>query len=210
MFADPRVAVTFDTEILTSGLHEIGQTVEGYPRFLFFGLNAFIVKEVRPILATQAEYTALRDSVLATIDVDDLFTGEILTSVDGPGTREVVDGVVYYTGSLTYTTYPQRQTYNPVITPTNYTTPIVISGYTINGEPIISGANRARVRTQSYETTLAEAEALPNSGQLTVDQTELVTNKSISGRREINDIVYAQVSISFQELISPVIVNPRI
>ena len=198
LIPDNRTApVTYTTDTLEDGLKEIGRNANGDPKFAYYGTPAVLVIRTEKVLGSLQDFKDKTDELQNSIINNDFWSGEVLTAVNEPsGDRIYVDNTLYYSGSLEYTIYPDLVTFVPPPVIRNYTTPANVSGYTITGEPIISFQGRQRTITDSYITT--DFDNLPDSGSVVGDK--LYTNVNRSNFREINDILYADVSLTYIEL----------
>ena len=71
-----------------------------------------------------------------------------------------------------------------------------LAGYTLTGDPIISGGSKGLIYTENY---LCREDLIPSQGVIDSNG-NLITSVSKSNKRIINDEVYYTINITIQEL----------
>jgi hypothetical protein len=156
---------------------------------VYFGAGAVIKKVTQAILATLPYYQELQSELRGEIIEQ---TGTKLTAVRYNSNPTIIEGVEYYEGSVTYTTYPPQLAYVPPEPIISYNEDDGIIGFTLDGRAVMStgskGVTRSVSLTSDRDPTGGDTVGGIKGSYPSIS--EQLVSKSKSNGRTINGTVY--------------------
>lgn len=191
---DERKRPSVNIEFIQDGYYKSYSDNLQVPHYYYLGPNA----EVKKI--TEYELSNDLDTILS--DIDGLIGTSVksntksLIGVSGPNEILYIDNTPYYAYSKEYIELPNHISV-PLEKKINKRTQINSSGYTLNGDPIIVGGSKGLIITESF---IGEDKNLPTQGKIDSQTGYFVSSISKNNKRYINDLVYYDITITYQEL----------
>jgi hypothetical protein len=196
IIADNRKLNSISNEFLSDGYFQIGTNSQNIKESLFFGENVKITKITEYYLATtEEEIFSLAESFV----ISYLPNTKNLININGPSEKIYLKET---TGVQTYYAFTQEFVSLPnIIDPPenrrkNAKTQIGSDGYTLEGNPIITGGSKGLIFTETY---LCKEDLIPVQATIT-DQGTFISSVSKSNKQIINGDVYYDINVTTQEL----------
>lgn len=199
---DNRSLDNIKVEIIDDGLFKLGNTINDIPEYKYYGEKTRILK------ITEKHLTDSLDDFLNIVInyIPEYNNKKILTQISGPIEYLILDNKEYYVYNKEYTVFPSNTIDFPE--KKNYKldrqTQVSLGGYTLTGDPIVSGGSKGIIITESF---ISSNEYLIQNniiqGSIEIDNNNikyLITSISKSDKKIINGRVYYNVSITKQEL----------
>jgi hypothetical protein len=196
IIADNRKLNSISNEFLPDGYFQIGTNSQNIKESLFFGENVKITKITEYYLATtEEEIFSLAESFV----ISYLPNTKNLINISGPTEKLYIketDTVqTYYAFTKEYILLPE------IINPPenkrkNAKTQINSDGYTLDGNPIITGGSKGLIFTETY---LCKENLIPTQATIT-DEGTFISSVSKSNKQIINGSIYYDISVTTQEL----------
>lgn len=199
---DNRSLDNIKVEIIDDGLFQLGNTINNIPEYKYYGEKTRILK------ITEKHLTDSLDDFLNMVInfIPEYNNNKILTQISGPIEYLILDNKEYYIYNKEYTVFtsntinfPERGNYK-----LDRQTQVSLGGYTLTGDPIVSGGSKGLIITESF---ISSNEYLIQNnivqGSIEIDNNNikyLITSVSKTDKKIINGRVYYNISITKQEL----------
>lgn len=193
---DYRKLNTLTNEFLPDGFYQIGANSNNITEFLYFGENVKITRIIEHYLATSIEEIF---SLAESFSISYLPNTKNLINVSGPSEKIFVKEK---TGVQTYYSFTQEFVSLPnIIDPPenrrkNSKTQISQDGFTLEGNPIITGGSKGLINTETY---LCREDLIPLQATFN-NNGDFISSVSKSNKRIINNSVYYDINVTTQEL----------
>lgn len=189
-------------EYLDDGLFLMGNNINNIPEYKFYGEKTKIRK------ITEKHLSSSLDHFLNTVRTfaPDYSESTVLLNISGPLEHLFFDNSEYYVYTKEFVLlpentidFPEKKNYK-----INKQTQVSLAGYTLTGEPIISGGSKGLIISESFMAS--DSYLIANNltqGSTVVDENNisyLITSISKNDKKIINGIVYYNISITKQEL----------
>lgn len=152
MVADSRKLPSYEVELLSNGMKQVGINSAGLPEFIYFGEDSFIVKKTEYILETESYFQQQINLMLT--GINNIVNGGVNVKINSSMDGELIkffEGQKLYSGSETFADYPTRKDYSPPPKIVSYSVEEGVIGYNLLGEPIYM--NSFKGETESVTET---------------------------------------------------------
>lgn len=188
---DPRKKDSVSSQILSDGFFKTHTDSNGVPNYLYLGPGAIVVATTKNLLTNNPDEILSKAESIGNVSANPGAT--FLSGVSGPTEKFFYNGQDTYAYTEEETTLPPAANV-PSTKKVNKRTQVNNSGFTINGDIIITGGSKGFIVTESYIGKDADISV----GDI-LDGT-IVTSVSKSNRRRINGGEYYDFTITYQEI----------